>query len=125
MTPVADFPVGQPWSRYDRGVIWEPFVLALFLGLVVSAGLYFAYLWPSVEPEIEPALASVDSRDKPDEAPVSEPAEPVVAAPKLPDTGSATVRKDRPPTRPSDGDMTPLPPPQPEDDGLGDDEKVS
>jgi hypothetical protein len=32
-------------------VIWAPFILALFLGLVVSAGLYFAYLWPSVEPE--------------------------------------------------------------------------
>ena len=31
-------------------MIWEPFVLALFLGLVVSAGLYFAYLWPAVEP---------------------------------------------------------------------------
>jgi hypothetical protein len=32
-------------------VIWEPFVLALVLGLIISAGLYFAYLWPSVEPE--------------------------------------------------------------------------
>jgi len=32
-------------------VIWEPFVLAVVLGLVVSAGLYFAYLWPSAEPE--------------------------------------------------------------------------
>ena len=32
-------------------MIWEPFVLALFLGLIVSAGLYYAYLWPSVEPE--------------------------------------------------------------------------
>lgn len=31
-------------------MIWEPFALALVLGLVVSAGLYFAYLWPSVEP---------------------------------------------------------------------------
>jgi hypothetical protein len=31
-------------------VIWEPFVLALALGLIVSAGLFFAYLWPSVEP---------------------------------------------------------------------------
>jgi hypothetical protein len=39
-------------------VIWEPFLLALVLGLVVSAGLYFAYLWPSVEPlEEEAALA--------------------------------------------------------------------
>lgn len=31
-------------------MIWEPFALALVLGLVVSAGLYFAYLWPTVEP---------------------------------------------------------------------------
>jgi hypothetical protein len=31
-------------------VIWGPFVLALVLGLLVSAGLYFAYLWPQVEP---------------------------------------------------------------------------
>jgi hypothetical protein len=47
-------------------VIWEPFVLALVLGLVVSAGLYFAYMWPSVEPDeaIEPA--------PPPEAPRSE-----------------------------------------------------
>jgi hypothetical protein len=37
-------------------------LLALVLGLVVSAGLYFAYLWPAVEPldeeaAPEPALA--------------------------------------------------------------------
>ena len=32
-------------------MIWEPFVLAVVLGLIVSAGLYFAYLWPAVEPE--------------------------------------------------------------------------
>lgn len=37
--------------RYHPDVIWGPFVLALVLGLVVSAGLYFAYMWPSVEPE--------------------------------------------------------------------------
>jgi len=42
-------------------VIWEPFVLALFLGLIVSAGLYFAYLWPSIEPLEEPATAAADS----------------------------------------------------------------
>jgi hypothetical protein len=35
-------------------VIWGPFLLALALGLVVSAGLYFAYLWPQVEPEEPP-----------------------------------------------------------------------
>jgi hypothetical protein len=32
-------------------VIWGPFLLALALGLIVSAGLYFAYMWPQVEPE--------------------------------------------------------------------------
>ena len=26
-------------------------MLALVLGIIVSAGLYFAYLWPQVEPE--------------------------------------------------------------------------
>jgi len=38
-------------------VIWEPFLLALVLGIIVSSGLYFAYLWPSVEPVDEPAAA--------------------------------------------------------------------
>jgi len=38
-------------------VIWEPFILALVLGIIVSAGLYFAYLWPSVEP-VEPEAAA-------------------------------------------------------------------
>jgi hypothetical protein len=34
-------------------------LLALLLGLVVSAGLYFAYLWPSIEPiEEEPGAGS-------------------------------------------------------------------
>jgi hypothetical protein len=32
-------------------VIWGPFLLAVVLGLLVSAGLYFAYLWPQVEPD--------------------------------------------------------------------------
>jgi hypothetical protein len=114
-------PTPGPRSRYDRDVIWEPFVLALFLGLVVSAGLYFAYLWPSVEPESEPAVASADSRDKP--VVVREAKQPVVAPPKLPDP--MLERKAGPPMRPSDGDMTPLPPPQPEDDGVSDDEKLS
>src|SRR5690606_41443023 len=38
-------------TRYHPGVIWGPFLLALALGLLVSAGLYFAYMWPQVEPE--------------------------------------------------------------------------
>ena len=41
-------------------MIWEPFVLALVLGIIVSAGLYFAYLWPSVEPgEDDPSPGDV------------------------------------------------------------------
>jgi hypothetical protein len=47
-------------------VIWEPFLLAVVLGLVVSAGLYFAYLWPSVEPlEEEPAHAPPGAAPEP------------------------------------------------------------
>lgn len=40
-------------------------MLALFLGLIVSAGLYFAYLWPAVEPQeesmAEPVALAADS----------------------------------------------------------------
>jgi hypothetical protein len=43
-------------------VIWGPFLLALVLGLVVSAGLYFAYLWPQVEPEPDESDASAAER---------------------------------------------------------------
>jgi hypothetical protein len=32
-------------------MVWEPYALALVFGLVVSAAIYFAILWPSVEPE--------------------------------------------------------------------------
>jgi hypothetical protein len=54
-------------------VIWEPFILALVLGIIVSAGLYFAYLWPAVEP---------DDVDPPPAAPA--PAEPARDAPGAP-----------------------------------------
>ena len=64
-------------ARYARGVIWEPFVLALFLGLVISAGLYFAYLWPQVEPaevevEVEADAESEAYRPRSPEPPGSE-----------------------------------------------------
>jgi hypothetical protein len=51
-------------------VIWEPFVLALVLGIIVSAGLYFAYLWPSVEPidEADPDAATTDGAAEPPDA---------------------------------------------------------
>ena len=35
-------------------------MLALVLGLIISAGLYFAYLWPSVEP-VDAAPDTVDA----------------------------------------------------------------
>ncbi len=41
-------------------------MLALFLGLIVSAGLYFAYMWPSIEPLEEPATAAGDSTAAPE-----------------------------------------------------------
>jgi hypothetical protein len=45
-------------------MIWGPFVLAIALGLVVSAGIYVAYLWPRVEPT------------DPDDPQAKEPADP-------------------------------------------------
>ncbi|HEX5059312.1 MAG TPA: hypothetical protein VFV99_08135 [Kofleriaceae bacterium] len=49
-------------------MIWGPFLLALALGLLVSAGLYFAYLWPQVEPE-EPSATPASAGDPKESAP--------------------------------------------------------
>lgn len=60
-------------------MIWEPFLLALVLGLVVSAGLYFAYLWPSVEPlEEDAAVAAAPALapPAPDASPSPAPEQP-------------------------------------------------
>jgi len=49
-------------------VIWEPFLLAVAFGLVVSAGIYFAVMWPRVEPEDvpdEPEPPPPDDGDRP------------------------------------------------------------
>jgi hypothetical protein len=54
-------------------VIWEPFVLALVLGLIISAGLYFAYLWPSVEPEQDDADDPAPAADPPRAADTASP----------------------------------------------------
>jgi hypothetical protein len=68
-------------------VIWEPFVLALVLGLIISAGLYFAYLWPSVEPTeptepTEPSNGADPERpDAPAASSTSGPADPHAASP--------------------------------------------
>lgn len=39
-------------------MIWEPFLLAVAFGVVVSAGIYFAVMWPQVEPEDEDGQAA-------------------------------------------------------------------
>jgi hypothetical protein len=63
-------------------VIWEPFLLALVLGIIVSAGLYFAYLWPSVEPvDEEPAAATPDA--------LAEASPPVVAVTAVADDAAS------------------------------------
>lgn len=51
-------------------------MLALVLGLIISAGLYFAYLWPSVEPA-EPSDGADPVRpDAPAASSTSGPADP-------------------------------------------------
>ena len=49
-------------------MVWEPFLLAIGFGLAVSAGIYFAILWPQVEPLDDDELAAVEG------APAGEPA---------------------------------------------------
>ena len=42
--------------RYRAGaVVWEPFALAILMGLLVSAAIYFIVMWPQVEPEDDDA----------------------------------------------------------------------
>src|SRR5262249_35490777 len=75
--------------RYHPIVIWGPFVLALVLGLIVSAGLYYAYLWPQVDPD-DPAdpVEPETPRAKPSEAtPETTKADP--EPPETPAEGSA------------------------------------
>lgn len=103
--------------RYDRGVIWEPFVLALFLGLIVSAGLYFAYLWPSVEPsDEEPVLAAADSR-----APETTASAPTTTATAPAATSTPVAAANRSAALAAKDDETPLPPAAPEPDDDDDD----
>jgi hypothetical protein len=82
-------------------VIWEPFALAVVFGLVVSAGLYFVLMWPSVEDRLE---------DDPDEPGATTPA----PAP-LPDSPSPSPSPSPPPAAadPSAGPTESSPPPAP------------
>ena len=53
-------------------------MLALVLGLIISAGLYFAYLWPSIEP-VDPAESADPAHEGAPAGPAA-PAEPPAAA---------------------------------------------
>jgi hypothetical protein len=68
-------------ARYHPGVIWAPFLLALALGIIVSAGLYFAYLWPQVEPDDE-----LDNEAADQAAPATDPAASAKPAETEPET---------------------------------------
>ena len=73
-------------------MIWGPFVLALGLGLIVSAGLYFAYMWPHIEPvdpdtPAEPPPARAAPSPPPAATPAPSPAEvPPTVPPTEPPT---------------------------------------
>jgi hypothetical protein len=56
--------------RYRRRVVvWEPFALAIFFGLLISAAIYLIVMWPSIEPDDEaepvgaPAKPEVSSKE--------------------------------------------------------------
>ena len=46
-------------------MVWEPFLLAIGFGLAVSAAIYFAILWPRVEPLDEDELAALPAAPEP------------------------------------------------------------
>ena len=48
--------------------------MALVLGLLMSAGLYFAYLWPSVEPNDDEDDEEAEARSEPPKSEDKEPA---------------------------------------------------
>ncbi len=46
-------------------MVWEPFALAVVMGLLVSAAIYFIVMWPQVEPDDvdEPAALAASDGD--------------------------------------------------------------
>ena len=53
-------------------MVWEPFALAVVMGLLVSAAIYFIVMWPQVEPdddaeggEPRPTTAPAPGEDEP------------------------------------------------------------
>ena len=48
--------------------------MALVLGLLMSAGLYFAYLWPSVEPNDDDEDDAAEAQSEPAKSEDKEPA---------------------------------------------------
>jgi hypothetical protein len=50
-------------------MIWEPFLLAVAFGVVVSAAIYFVVIWPAVEPPDDGDDAAPRDPDPPETAP--------------------------------------------------------
>ena len=50
-------------------MVWEPFALAVVMGLLVSAAIYFIVMWPQVDPptdvEVDEADDAAADRDEP------------------------------------------------------------
>lgn len=44
-------------------MVWEPYALAVFFGLVVSTAIYLVVMWPQVEPLDGDDLATADALD--------------------------------------------------------------
>lgn len=45
-------------------MVWEPFALAILMGLLVSAAIYFIVMWPQVEPRDPEDAAAAADEDK-------------------------------------------------------------
>ena len=60
-------------------MVWEPFALAIVFGLLISAGIYFVFLWPQVAPDDDVDPAAADAEPAAEAAPTVAEAAPTVA----------------------------------------------
>ncbi len=59
-------------GRYGAlAVVWEPFALAVVMGLLVSAAIYFIVMWPQVEPPDDLPAEAAEAAEVVVDAPVS------------------------------------------------------
>jgi hypothetical protein len=68
-------------------MVWEPFLLAIGFGIAVSAAIYFAILWPQVEPLDDDEVAALGGEPEPDADAKAAPAPAPAPAPGTTKTG--------------------------------------